>query len=49
MLFFIVNVSFSVIMSGLCLLMNSVSSVSLVLMPFHAYFIHCVIAGLVCR
>ena len=32
MLFFIVNVSFSVIMPGLCLLMNSVSSVILVLM-----------------
>ena len=33
MLFFIVNVSFSVIMSGLYLLMNSASSVILVLMP----------------
>ena len=33
MLFFIVNVSFSVIMFGLSLLMNSVSSVILVLMP----------------
>ena len=33
MLLFIVDVSFSVIMSGLCLLMKSVSSVILVLMP----------------
>ena len=32
-MFFIVNVSFSVIMSGLRLLMKSVSSVILVLMP----------------